>query len=304
MIAAIIGFGSIGMRHARILSEMVDRVAVVSERKVDHPLVYATVEDLLHNEQPSYIVIANRTQQHYSTLLKLEQLQYKGIVMVEKPLFDKFYSLDNLANQQCYVGYNLRFHPVIQSLKEQLLDESILSVHAYVGQYLPDWRQSDYRLSYSAKKSEGGGVLRDLSHELDYMNWMLGGWERLVSLGGHNSDLDLDCDDQYTILLKTRRCPNATIHMNYVDRVAQRRIVINTNQNTYIADMIHNTIQINNNVQQFKVERDDTYRSLHEALIDNKDIQTVCNYNQAQEVMKLIEAVERSNAEEKWVTSD
>lgn len=304
MTIAVVGFGSIGMRHTRILSEMAERVAVVSGRRIDHPLVYATIEDLLQNEQPSYIVIANRTQQHYEALIELERLEYRGIIMVEKPLFDHYYTTGSLLNLNCYVGYNLRFHPIIQYLYGQLPRESILSVHVYVGQYLPRWRQSDYRESYSAKKSEGGGVLRDLSHELDYTNWLLGGWKSLVSLGGKDSDLDINSDDQFTILLKTESCPNVTIHMNYMDRVTQRKIVVNTNHQTYIADLINNTMQVNDTIQQFQVERDDTYILQHKALIEKNNIQIACNYAQGNEVMKLIEAAERSNVREEWVRNE
>ena len=33
------------------------------------------------------------------------------------------------------------------------------------------------RKSYSASKSKGGGVLLDLSHEIDYINWLFGSFD-------------------------------------------------------------------------------------------------------------------------------
>ena len=41
-------------------------------------------------------------------------------------------------------------------------------MRVYAGQCLPTWRpESDYKNTYSAKSEKGGGVLRDLSHEID-----------------------------------------------------------------------------------------------------------------------------------------
>ena len=39
--------------------------------------------------------------------------------------------------------------------------------------YLPKWRKNIvYSNSNSAKKKYGGGVLLELSHELDYLQWI------------------------------------------------------------------------------------------------------------------------------------
>ena len=40
--------------------------------------------------------------------------------------------------------------------------------------FLPDWRKNiAYSKSYSSIKKQGGGVLLDLSHELDYATYLL-----------------------------------------------------------------------------------------------------------------------------------
>ena len=41
--------------------------------------------------------------------------------------------------------------------------------------FLPNWRSNrDYRKSSSLKKVEGGGVLLELSHEIDYIRNLFG----------------------------------------------------------------------------------------------------------------------------------
>ena len=45
--------------------------------------------------------------------------------------------------------------------------------------YLPNWRKNiPYYLSNSADK-KGGGVLLELSHEIDYLTWIFGDFEIL-----------------------------------------------------------------------------------------------------------------------------
>ena len=45
---------------------------------------------------------------------------------------------------------------------------NIYSIRCDVGQYLPNWRaDKNYSKSVSAKKDLGGGVLLELSHELE-----------------------------------------------------------------------------------------------------------------------------------------
>ena len=148
------------MRHARLLTELGQHTAVVSSRTVDFPLHFDTLKAALVAHQPDYVVIANTTNLHYDTLTTLRREGYGGLVLVEKPLFDRYQ--DFAANaDETLVAYNLRFHPVIQRLAQLLRSERILSVHAYAGQYLPGWRPAtDYRESYSASAARGGGAGR------------------------------------------------------------------------------------------------------------------------------------------------
>ena len=157
------GFGSIGQRHVRILREMGQKVHVFSRRKLQEEEYYQNLEAALSEVHPEYVVIANETSEHESTLKKVFSFEIPKI-LVEKPLFST--SIENLPENpksQVFVAYNLRFHPLLQSLCSDIKEQIVLSVHIYVGQYLPDWRpQQDYRKSYSVSRTQGGGVLRDL----------------------------------------------------------------------------------------------------------------------------------------------
>jgi len=302
MNALVIGYGSIGMRHARLLTELGCNTAVVSRRKVDFPVVYLGLAEALTAAHPDYVIIANETQQHHDTLLSLIELGYAGTVLVEKPLFSHWTELPSLPFRNVFVAYNLRFHPVILRLKMLLKQERVLSVLAYVGQYLPEWRPgTDYRACYSASAGQGGGVLRDLSHELDYLCWLLGRWESVTAIGGHFSPLEISSDDIFAVTMTTSTCPIINLQMNYLDRVGRRFILINTDNHTIEADLVKGVVTIDRASETFAVGRDLTYRAMHEAMISG-DEESLCALEDGGEIMRLIEAVEHSAEKRIWVT--
>lgn len=299
--AVVIGYGSIGARHARLLTELGCNTAVVSRREVDFPVSYPGLVEALATGHPDYIVIANVTNQHYGTLSALAQLDYRGLVLVEKPLFSDWVEIAPQPFKETFVAYNLRFHPIIQRLKTLLKEERVLSVQAYVGQYLPDWKPvSDYRMSYSASAEHGGGALRDLSHELDYLTWLLGKWQRVSALGGHFSSLEIDSDDIFALMLVTPSCPVVTLQLNYLDRLGRRSILINTSNHTIEADLVRGTITIDLEMESFVIARDDTYRTMHEAILSG-NTDTLCTLDEGTETLRLIAAAENAARHGAWV---
>src|SRR5581483_9780518 len=201
---------------------------------------------------------------------------FSGRVLIEKPLGKRGSVAQKAGFGLTAVAYNLRFHPILVALREAIAKEDVISIQVYCGQYLPDWRPGrDYRKSYSADPDRGGGVLRDLSHELDYLLWMAGGWRRVTALGGKFSDLEIRSDDSWAILTETERCPLATIQINYLDRPGARKIVVNTASHTYRADLVRSVFEIDGKSQVFEVDRDDTYLAQHKAILSG-DTSRLC----------------------------
>jgi len=297
----VVGYGSIGRRHSRVLTELGCSVSVVSQHDRSGAAAHTRIEDALAAVDPRYVVICNSTDRHGEALAALADSGYTGAVLIEKPVFSHRTPIPPNRFARICVGYNLRFHPVIHRLHELLQRERMLSVQAYVGQYLPDWRpDSDYRQSYSARARSGGGALRDLSHEMDYLIWMAGPWQRVCALGGHLGPLEIDSDDVYALMLETAGCPVISLQMNYLDRRARRFLVINTDANTISADVMSGSITVNRSETMFAVERDDTYRAMHTALLQG-DVSALCTLDEGLDTLALIEAAEQSVARREWV---
>jgi predicted dehydrogenase len=298
---AVVGAGSIGSRHQRILKQLGHQVSVVSANSPDAD--FRSVSDALERESFDYVVIASQTSQHVIDLSALINNRFSGRVLIEKPLFEKLHTLEDNNFSFAAVGYNLRFHPAIVWLKDTLPKLGKLSsANFYVGQYLPTWRpDSDYRKSSSARDISGGGVLRDLSHELDLVQYLFGDWQQLTAVGGKFSDLEIATDDTFSILMTSTKCNAISVQLNYIDRIKQRYITINGNNGTVSIDLISNTAKFNVLDVKFSVNADDSYVAQHLAVISN-DSQNTCSLSEALKVVETIQAIEKSAEKLKWIS--
>lgn len=300
----VIGYGSIGARHASILAELGIETAVVSQREVDFPIVYSNAALAIEKFQPELIIIASKTADHKAALHEIYTHGWKGIVLVEKPLFHESGEILEYEGIDIFVAYNLRQNSLLLKLKEAVKAETILSVTAYSGQHLSGWRPSrDYRLSYSSRKEEGGGVLRDLSHEIDYLLWICGPWRRVAALGGQWSSLEISSDDFCGLLLELERCPMALVQMNLLDRPGRRELVIVTDQHTYKVDFTNSSFEVDGIIEYETIERNDTYKSQIKAILENKR-EHLCTYSEGLEVIRLIDNIEKAISNKEWIWNE
>jgi len=303
MNALVIGYGSIGKRHKQVLENTGLNVSIVSRRSQQDIRCYNSIQEAISNNSFDYIVIANETSVHLNSLKEIIQNGFKGKVLVEKPLFSNYEELQEDFNN-VYVAYNLRFHPLIQHLKTLLTDEEVISVNTYVGQYLPTWRpDSDYTKGYSAFSEQGGGVLRDLSHELDYLMLMFGEWRSLVAVSSKISDLNIESEDYVQIMYITKNNIQITVELNYLDRITQRYLIIQTRNKTIKVDFISNFINCNGEITHFDpLERNHTYQMQHEDVLNDAEI--CCTFAEGLMVMKMIAAIEKSSQLREWIYND
>lgn len=290
----VIGYGSIGARHARLLQELGAEVACVSNNIDCIFPVFSTVEQGLKEWKPERIVVANKTIDHFKTFKKLSALGCVVPVLMEKPLFHALPEKKIEPTMPVYVAYNLRFHPIIAALRRELGENSqIFSAEFHVGQHLSQWRPGrDYHQTYSAKPEQGGGVLRDLSHELDLALWLCGAPTKIAALGGAFSDLGIESDDIFSLLMQTTQSKLVTVTVNYIDRMPQRRLLINVEGKTILADLITSTLCINGVSQIFSIDSDVSYR--HELIAFlHEDSNFLCRWEEGLAVMNLIAIAEQ-----------
>jgi len=228
---AIRGSGSIGMRHARVFSSLGAHVVLLPERaeRVDELQASgfdaaspATVLDGVDGT-----VVCTRTGLHRATAL-----QSLGPLLIEKPLAVDVHDGEALLagaterGRSVHVAYCLRFNPGIRFLADQIGDiGSVDSIDVECHSWLPGWRPGrDYREVYSATAGEGG-VLLDLSHELDLVNHLFGPGRCVLARVEAAKVLELETGVEETALLVTEhRGIPATIRLSFARRPESRRL--------------------------------------------------------------------------------
>jgi predicted dehydrogenase len=258
----VVGFGSIARCHIHNLKSIDPTLQIgVWRQKTERadldefsPLianVFYGVEDVCAWE-PEAAFITNPAPMHVETGLLLAR---KGThLFIEKPLSDTLEGVDELLalcrqrDLVLLVGYVFRFCKSLQVMQRALIEGKIgrpLSIRAEVGQYLPDWRpDSDYRQTVSARRDLGGGAVLELSHELDYVRWLLGEVKLVSARLARTSDLEIDVEDTAEITLQFANKAVGSIHLDLVQRAATRVCRVVGTEGTLTWDGLSNRVQL------------------------------------------------------------
>tara|TARA_B100000686_G_C16783180_1_gene973374 strand:- start:233 stop:1186 length:954 start_codon:yes stop_codon:yes gene_type:complete len=254
----ICGVGSIGERHLNNLLKL-GYDDIILYRKRDMELrtikntfqVFKTLESALR-EKPDICFICNPTHLHISTALKCADAGCH--LFIEKPLGNSLKDINQLnrilkkKNKKAMVGYMSRFHPCLIKGKEWIEDGRIGKVvfaRTQWGEYLPDWHPwEDYRESYAAKKSMGGGPALTLSHEIDTMLWYFGKVKSVIKNSNYNSDLEISCEHSCDIIANFNNGITANIHLDYIQKPPVRNMEIVGTKGRIYFDYYKNEISI------------------------------------------------------------
>jgi predicted dehydrogenase len=237
----VVGLGSIGKRHVQVIRELYPNIIISalknspwngSEMGVDKCL--SSIDDALAFK-PNAAIVANPATKHLDTARILAE---NGIhLLIEKPISASSAGVQDLIGLceskkiVLMTGYNLRFLPSLIEFRNLIQTRrvgKIYSVQAEIGQYLPDWRpEKDYKKTVSAQKKLGGGVLLELSHDLNYLTWIFGpiGWVK--SHISKQSNLEIDVEDTAHIILGFKDIEDdlitATLNMDCLRRDTSRQ---------------------------------------------------------------------------------
>jgi len=231
----IVGLGSIGSQHLAVIQRLFPEAKIQilrqDETGAKNSLGITEISSLDEAIRflPEIVVICNPASEHINTALKF--VDSGANIFIEKPISHSTKEIIQLINALkatngvLIVGYNLRYLKSLQAFRRHLREGLIgkpLSVRCEVGQYLPSWRpKKDYRDSVSAKRELGGGVLLELSHEIDYLRWIFGevDWVRATLL--RQSELEIDVEDTVHLTLGfENRTPDrqliASLNMDFI----------------------------------------------------------------------------------------
>ena len=234
---SILGCGSIGTRHAKNLLELGYSVNYIFDpiRNNSEILSKKIGGEIIDNQEEcillSDIVFICTPPNTHTELLKFSIDNGKHI-FCEKPISNSRNNLVNILkkadknNLKIVVGYMLKFHPGLKTIKN-MIDSgkigNILGGQVNFGYFLPYWRSNyDYKKNYFGKSSEGGGIILELSHELDYVRWIFGEIKSVTAVSAHISDLEIETDDYAEIILETNKKNIINIHLDCLEQNYRR----------------------------------------------------------------------------------
>ena len=325
--ALVVGCGSIGRRHAKNLKTLGVRHlglcdqssdALVKSRKDVCGETFGDYGEALQNFRPDIVLVCTPPVYHVQNALAA--LHAGAHVFIEKPLSHESSGIEILITEagrrgrHVQVGYNMRFHPGMQIVKE-LIDSGkigrVLWLNAEFGQYLPDWRPwQNYRESYTSREELGGGILLDGSHELDYICWLLGRPTEVMCRAEHLSSLDVNVEDSAWMYLTFPECRRAELHLDFVQRAYTRTCKVVGEKGTALWDFTLQEVRWFSSQDSgwknipYKFEVNDMYVSemVHFLKSLEGGNEAIANLEQGRDVIQIVEAAKRSSEEGKTQT--
>jgi predicted dehydrogenase len=221
----IVGFGSIGRRHARNWQALdLGPLEVAKRGELESALA----------QHPDVVLVTNPTSLHLVSAQKA--VEAGAHVLIEKPVGHTLEGVEALLDtaerrgKQVLVAYNFRFHPLLVRMHALVREGAIgkiLSARAEVGEYLPDFHPwEDYRPGYAARRELGGGPVLTFSHDLDTVCWILGAPTRVTAFASHASQLEIDTEDVAEIVLQFADGALASVHVDFVRRPTHRSLEV------------------------------------------------------------------------------
>lgn len=256
---AFVGMGSIGKRHFKNVCNYLDMrccsyyidiyrsgqgepLNESIKKKVRREIMMSS--NMKIPEQYDVVFITNPTSMHYKSIQLFVNSAHA--MFIEKPVFESLdVDIDALklsAYGIYYVACPLRYHPVIQYIRENNLCGKAYAVRAISSSYLPEWRPgTDYRMCYSARQDMGGGVDIDLIHEWDYLTYLLGKIESGYAIRRKISELEIDSNDIAVYIAQTNHAI-VELHLDYFGRKGIRQMEIFLPDDTVKCDILNGSI--------------------------------------------------------------
>ncbi len=320
----IIGYGSIGKRHARNLISSGHNVILLrhSEKNLNKEgfREYYSFDKAIEREERFHgAVVCSPTSEHLSNvklllihnipflLEKPPAIDLESTLIMEKMITDKRFATYDIA-------FNMRCYPILQAIKAFLPNlGNIYSARVYAGHYLPEWRKHiDYRETSSAKKELGGGVHIELVHEIDYILWFFGIPEKVTAYINKISNLEISTEDICSGILKYEEGFIVELHLNYLSHKRMRGCQIIAENGTLEWDVKDARIlyyEKNKNAPHeiFALSPDydfnRTYLEETEYFIEviKGNRKSRVDINAGVNIMRVVEAIKMSSEKEKWI---
>ena len=227
---AVLGLGSIGLRHARNALALGEAVIGFDPSPERRALLEAEGGTTTGSRDAALdaaraVVIASPSDRHEDDLAAA--IAAGRHALVEKPIGHRIGRLPELLDQAESAGLviaaalNLRVHPCVMLARHAVAQGRLGQVlwgRFVAALYLPDWRPGqDWRQGY-ANDPRTGGAIFDYIHEFDLATHLLGKFRPLACVARRSGTLGLESEDMADAILEHPGGVTSTLHVDYVTR--------------------------------------------------------------------------------------
>lgn len=240
MIVGVIGLGSMGMRHARNLTDLGFSVRAFDldmRRRLAFNGVLWSLEEVLES---GAIVIATPTEIHEEDLGLCAERDVP--ILVEKPI--STFPAPHLVRSNTWVGYNLRYHGAVTWVRMCL---------PKIGR--PLWANFTCAQFNEKPAYLRDGVILNWSHEIDLALHLLGG----AAVLGASTRLTECCDDLTDIILGHTNGCRTTIHLDYLTTPEVRGFTIAGTDGVIEANLVTRECALRTKMQSTDYQATDTW---------------------------------------------
>ena len=251
----IIGFGSIGKKYFKIIKKKFQKIkiGIYSKQNISGRYKLRNYSDII-TYNPDLTIFCNPSSKRLEILKIIKKT--KSHILFEKPLVDDFKKINRIRvpNKKIYkVGYNLRQLKILIKLKDLINSKKIGKIYSYhieAGEFLPNWRKLDYTKTVSAKKNLGGGVILELSHEIDYALWLFGMAENVHGIFAKLSNLKINVEDIAKIILLNNNKIIGSINLDFLTHKKKRFCHVVGAKGELVLDFIKKNIKFYDNYKK------------------------------------------------------
>ncbi len=210
----VIGLGSMGKRRIRNLQylkageiigfDLREDRCKETEKKYRIKTFKIFKEAILEN--PDIFIISTPPDEHikYALIAARNSKYFFTEVGLSTEGIDELITLCKEKSIVAAASCSMRFHPAVQIIKKLVEKKEIGKILAFThhcGHYLANWHTyEDYRSFYVGKRETGGA--RDMvPFELDWIIWILGKIKTISCMKDKLTNLDVDIDDTYSLLV-------------------------------------------------------------------------------------------------------
>ena len=278
----ILGLGSIGRRHAKILKKFNKNINIFTNRTKKGSLLDTLnyIKDINKEEFNSksfdLIIISNPSSLHFKTLKEVIAVGNTRIIFVEKPfcLPEEVNECKQLLSKTDHInifpGNCLRFHPAIDILREIIKSEELgnpLECVSHFGSYMPNWHPyEDYRTSYASRRELGGGVLLTSIHEIDLVCHLFGNPKLIDGYVDNVAIKGIDVEDVAHLLLTMDYCKIVNVSLNYFQKPNSRFLEISFKKGTFYWNFQDSFIIIKKENKEVREKVDNRIDSMYESM--------------------------------------